>query len=346
MKATKISFGLFTGGFLIFSLYKFFSQKRISKEQISKIVKKISNLSIHFMFQRYDSQNKITNQKKENSSQEISISTDNNKKNNNNIINLNELNEEEIDNKFEDNFDNEVLYVLLQIENEKIKSLEISNEEFQEYILEYKDEDADITKNFNLIQKVLKSFKQRKLPVINFGFIIPEKYLQIISNIFYFNLRKSIIIYYNKLTTMANQNQNNLNNLSFKEKNEIFNNIYSSNLKITRNIISSFFGIDKDNNLEINAKLALRIFPYYYDKNHNLRKSYHQINDNVNKIINIILKNDEKIDALINENNKYYIKEPNDIIINFEEIIFEINSNLKDNKINNDEEIPYEDQCD
>jgi hypothetical protein len=340
MKATKISFGLFTGGFLIFSLYKFFSQKRISKEQISKIVRKISNLSIHFMFQRYDSQNKIINQKKEDSSQQISISTDN-KKNNNNKINLNELNEEEINNNFEENFDNEVLFVLLQIENEKIKSLEITNEEFQEYILEYKDEDADITKNFNLIQKVLKSFKQRKLPVINFGFIIPEKYLQIISNIFYFNLKNSIQIYYNKLISFSNQN-----NLSFKEKNQIFNNIYSSNLKNTRNIISSFFGIDKDNNLEINIKLALRIFPFYYDKNHKLRKTYNQINENVNKLINIILKNDEKIDALINENNKYYIKEPSDIIINFEEIIIEVNSNLKDNKINNVEEIPYEDQYD
>ena len=65
MKATKISFGLFSGGFLLFSLYKFFSQKRISKEQISKIIHKISNLSIQFMFQRYDSQSKNSNQKKE-----------------------------------------------------------------------------------------------------------------------------------------------------------------------------------------------------------------------------------------------------------------------------------------
>lgn len=341
MKATKISFGLFTGGFLVFSLYKFFSQKRIPKEQISKIIRKISNLSIHFMFQRYDSQNKILNQKKEqnaNISQRLPIIPENS---NNNKINLNELNEEEINNKFEENFDNEVLFVLLQIENEKIKSLEISNEEFQEYILEYKDEDPEITKNFNLIQKVLKSFKQRKLPLINFGFIIPEKYLQIISNIFYFNLKKAILIYYNKINELSNQN-----NLSFKEKNEIFNNVYSSNLKITRNFITSFFGIDKDNNLEIDIKLALRIFPFYYDKTHSLRKEYHQINDNVNKLINIILKSEEKIDAFINEKNKYYIKEPKDIVINFEEIIIEANSNLKNNIINNYEEIPYEDQCD
>ena len=334
MKATKISFGLFTGGFFLFSLYKFFFQKRISKEQISKIIRKISNVSIHFMFQRYDSQNKILNQKKEQNSEfqekkeGLLLSQISN--------NINKINEEE-KNKIEENFDNEVLFVLMQIENEKIKSLEISNEEFQEYFLEYKDEDIEITKNFNLIQKVLKSFKLRKLPIINFGFIIPEKYLQIISNIFYFNLKSSILLYYNKINLMNNQNS-----LSFKEKNEIFNNIYKSNLKNSRNHISSFFGIDKDNNLEINIKLALRIFPFYYDKEHDLRKKYQEINDNVNKLINIILKNDEKIDVLINENNKYYIKEPIDMIINYEDIIIEANSNF----INKEDEIPYEDQCD
>ena len=338
MKATKITFGLFSGGFLLFSLYKFFSQKHISKEQISKIIKKISNVSIHFMFQRYDSQNKILNQKKEQNSEikeDIQVPLLPQISNN-----INKLNEEE-KNRIEENFDNEVLFVLLQIENEKIKSLEITNEEFQEYLLEYKDEDAEISKNFNLIQKVLKSFKQRKLPTINFGFIIPEKYLNIISNIFYFNLKKATFLYYNKINTIENKN-----NLSFKEKNEIFNNIYTSNLKNTRNYICSFFGIDKDNNLEINAKLALRIYPFYYEKNHNLRKKYQNINDNINELIKIILKNNEKLDVLINENNKYYIKEPLDIIINFRDIINEANSNLKDNNFNREDEIPYEDQWD
>ena len=338
MKASKITFGLFSGGFLLFSLYKFFSQKRISKEQISKIIRKISNASINFMFQRYDSQNKIINQKKEENNNSDSKGQGPLLRQISN--NLNKIFEEE-KTKTEENFDNEILFVLLQIENEKIKTLEISNEEFQEYLLEYKDEDVDIKKNFNLIQKVLKSFKQRKLPTINFGFIIPEKYLQIISNIFYFNLQKSILIYYAKIDLMAGPNK-----LSFKEKNEIFNNIYSANLKKTRNKICSFFGIDKDNNLEINQKLALRIFPFYYDKGHSLRKKYQELNDNVNKLINVILKKNDRISALTNEENKFYIKEPKDIIINFEEIINEANSNLNNDILHSEEEIPYEDQYD
>jgi ribosomal protein S15P/S13E len=186
MKASKMALGLFSSGFLLFSLYKYFSQKRITKEQISKIIKKISNLSIHFIFQKYDSQNKILNQKIENEEKNISNVL---------IKEQNNINNKSTFNKTEESFDNEILFVLLQIENEKIKSLGISNEEFQEYLLEYKDEDNEITKNLNLIQKVLNSFKQRKLPIINFGFIIPDKFIQIISNIYYFNLKASYLIF-------------------------------------------------------------------------------------------------------------------------------------------------------
>ena len=340
MKASKVAFSLFSSGFLIFSRYKYFSQKRITKEQISKIAKKIANLSIQFIFQRYDSQNKIINQKKSKEDNNV-LNAIINEQNTNNINNIN------MHNKTEESFDNEILYVLLQIENEEIKTLGITNEEFQEYLLEYKDEDNEIAKNFALIQKVLNSFKQRKLPTINFGFIIPNKYLEIISNIYYFNLRQSYLIFLDKINSMENNEENNnIINLGYKEKNEIFNNIYNKNLKEIRKKVCSFFGIDKDNNLEISVKLALRIFLYYYSKEHNLRKKYQEINDNVNKLINIILKSNDKIDVLINENNNYYIKNPIDDIIKFENIINEINLGLKNDINNKEEEIPYEDQLD
>ena len=215
MKVSKITLGLFSSGFLLYSLYKYFSQKKIPKEQISKIIKKITNLSVFFIFQKYDSQNKIMNQKKEfeNKKEEVK----------NNIKN----------DKTEEDFDNEIIYILHQIENEKIKPLKITREEFMDYILEYKDEDVVIEKNFNLIQKVLNSFKKKMLPEINFGFIIPEKYLEIISNIFYFNIKKAYISYYTKIN-------NNNTKLEFKEKKELYNNTYNSYLKQTRNEICYF----------------------------------------------------------------------------------------------------------
>ena len=316
IKASKITLGLFSSGFILFSLYKYFSQKKITKEQISKIIKRISNLSIYIMFQYYDSKNEITNQKKE-------IEEKTNEKNNSEI---------------KESIDNEILFLLLQIENEEIKNLGITKEEFQEYLIEYKDEDKEIEKNYNLIQKVLDSFKLRKLPEINFGFIIPEKYLQIISNIFYFNIKKTYSIYYNKINIIIKNDNTALN---IKEKKEIFNDIYNTNIEETRNEICYFFGIDKDNNLEVNPKLALKIFPYYYNKNHSLRKKYQEINNNVNMIINKIIKIEYKIDVLTNENNRFYVKEPIDKIINFDDIL----NNIGYFSIN-DEEIPYQDQCD
>ena len=98
--------------------------------------------------------------------------------------------------------------------------------------------------------------------------------------------------------------------------------------------------------MEINIKLALRIFPFYYDKEHNLRKKYQEINENINKLINIILKSNDKLDLLINETNKFYIKNPVDKIIDFNNIINELNSGFKNNINNKEEEIPYEDQWD
>ena len=322
MKASKITLGLFSSGFVLFSLYKYFCQKRITKEQISKIFKKITNLSIYSMYQIYDSyNNKITKLKK---------------------LELEKTNEKNFNaNNLEEKFDSEIIFIFNKIENEQIKSLNITKEEFEEYIIEYRNEDTEINKNFNLIQKVLNSFKKRKLPEINFGFIIPEKYLQIISNIFYFNIKKTYITYYNKIKLIESKSHKKIN---LKEKKELLDKIYNSYINETRNEICYFFGVDKDNNLEINIKLALRIFPFYYDKSHNLREKYHEIDNNINRIKNIIIKLEYKLDVLTNEENKYYIKEPVDNIINFESILNNIY--LKNNFNINNEENAYEDICD
>ena len=317
MKASKITLGIFSSGFLLFSLYKYFSQKRITKEQISIILKKITNLSVYYLFHIYDSHNKILAQKKESEdkSQVIIFSQENN------IL--------------DNNFDKEISYNLNKIELEEIKKINITKDEYDEYLIEYKNEDLEINQNVNLINNVLNSLKEGLLPKINFGFIIPEKYLQIMSNIYYFNIKKSYIIYYNKI----NLSKINSVKLDIKEKKEIFNNIYKSLLRETRNEICYFFGIDKDNTLEIDIKLALKIFIFYYDKNHDIRRKYIEINNNVNKIMNIIINTDYKIDVLTNDNNKYYIKDPVDKIIDLEHVIN--NTSLKNDFSINDEELTY-----
>jgi hypothetical protein len=112
----KNSLGLFSSGFILFSMYKYFLGKKeiITEEQIIKLVKKIGNFGIHVLFKRYDSNNKLKNQNKED-----------------NIIHTNSQlihNEEnEID---EEQFDSESAQILLLIECEKITKYNLTVEEY------------------------------------------------------------------------------------------------------------------------------------------------------------------------------------------------------------------------
>ena len=53
----KNSLGLFSSGFILFSMYKYFlgKKEKITEERIIKLVKKIGNFGIHVLFKRYDS---------------------------------------------------------------------------------------------------------------------------------------------------------------------------------------------------------------------------------------------------------------------------------------------------
>ena len=121
----KNSLGLFSSGFILFSMYKYFlgKKEKITEEQIIKLVKKIGNFGIHVLFKRYDSNNKLKNQNKED-----------------NIIHTNKQliikEENEID---EDQFDSESAQVLLLIECEKITKFNLTVQEYYNYLNLYKN---------------------------------------------------------------------------------------------------------------------------------------------------------------------------------------------------------------
>ena len=106
IKFIKTSLGLFTGGFILFSIHKYYlgKKEKITEEKLIKLVKKIGNFGIHVLFKRYDSNNKLKNQNKED-----------------NIIHTNSQlihNEEnEID---EEQFDSESAQILLLKKKKKI----------------------------------------------------------------------------------------------------------------------------------------------------------------------------------------------------------------------------------
>ena len=297
IKFIKTSLGLFTGGFILFSIHKYYlgKKEKITEEKLIKLVKKIGNFGIHVLFKRYDSNNKLKNQNKED-----------------NIIHTNSQlihNEEnEID---EEQFDSESAQILLLIECEKITKYNLTVQEYYNYLNLYKN-NSELKRRIEIISNTFVSFEKRLLPNFNFGKIIPEKYLEIICNIFYINLKKTTKEYYKEL-------DKSLITLKYKDKNEMYNKIYSSFLKKTRNEVSQFFKIE--NNFDLDIKVALRIYPFYFSIEHSMRKEYDDINNSVNKLITYILNNPDFVDDLINENNPNYIITPVDSIIDFKKFM-------------------------
>ena len=99
----------------------------------------------------------------------------------------------------------------------------------------------------------------------------------------------------------------------------MYNKIYSSFLKKTREEVAQFFKIE--NNIDLDIKVALRIYPFYFSIEHSFRKKYEEINNNVNTLITYILNNPDFVDELINENNTNYIFTPIDSVIDFNKFI-------------------------
>ena len=296
-KFIKYSFGIFSGGFVLFSIYNYWSKskEKISEEELIKLVKKIGNFGIHVLFKRYDSNYKLKNQFKED---DIIIT-------NSKLI---EKEENEID---EQQFDSESAQMLLLIECEKITKKNLTVQEYYNYLNKYKNNN-EVIRRIQIISNTFESFEKRLLPHFNFGNIIPEKYLEIICNIFYINLKKTTRKYYEEL-------DKSIISLKYSEKNEIYNKIYSSFLKKTREEVAQFFKIE--NNIDLDIKVALRIYPFYFSIEHSFRKKYEEINNNVNTLITYILNNPDFVDELINENNTNYIFTPIDSVIDFNKFI-------------------------
>lgn len=296
-KFIKYSFGIFSGGFVLFSIYNYWtkSKEKISEEELIKLVKKIGNFGIHVLFKRYDSNYKLKNQFKEDN-----IIITNSK--------LIEKEENEID---EQQFDSESAQMLLLIECEKITKKNLTVQEYYNYLNKYKNNN-ELIRRIQIISNTFESFEKRLLPHFNFGNIIPEKYLEIICNIFYINLKKTTKKYYEEL-------DKSIISLKYSEKNEMYNKIYSSFLKKTREEVAQFFKIE--NNIDLDIKVALRIYPFYFSIEHSFRKKYEEINNNVNTLITYILNNPDFVDELINENNTNYIYTPIDSVIDFNKFI-------------------------
>lgn len=311
------SLSLFGGGFLTYSLTRYFfieKQRNVSSSVLINILRKIQSFSIQILMHRYDKANKISNQIGNESSFEVSSV---------------EQKEKEIE------FDTETANMLLQIELGKIKDFDIKPNEYYNS-LKSNINNKELVSIINTIKKTYNSLCERKAPEFQINDTLREKYLSIISNIFYFNLQVTVKEYYAMLDETSRK-------MSSMEKDSIFNSKYRTHLKKTRNKVLAFFGLS-DIDQEIKYKLLLRIFPYYFNQNHPLRIQYKKISDDVNKLINYIVNSDEKVETFTDEKSPLYYNDCVDKIIFFDVYM----ENVKDSKMleKNKGEVNYEDQID
>ncbi len=157
--------------------------------------------------------------------------------------------------------------------------------------------------------------------IFEFGFSdqIKNNYLKIISNIFYINITKAATKF--KLEIIDQNKFEGENNEQINEK--IFNDMYKSSLKETRNEVAQFFKITPHEIYSIPIKVLFRIYPYYLDEKDEVRIKYKAMNDEVNKVTAYIEKR-KVIDRFTNQSNPDYSLKPVDYQHDFKKINQEI----------------------
>lgn len=157
--------------------------------------------------------------------------------------------------------------------------------------------------------------------IFEFGFSdqIKNNYLKIISNIFYINITKAATKF--KLEIIDQNKFEGENNEQINEK--IFNDMYKSSLKETRNEVAQFFKVTPHEIYSIPIKVLFRIYPYYLDEKDEVRIKYKAMNDEVNKVTAYIEKR-KVIDRFTNQSNPDYSLKPVDYQHDFKKINQEI----------------------
>lgn len=118
---------------------------------------------------------------------------------------------------------------------------------------------------------------------LKFSETIKYKYIEIISNIYYFNLRKTSKKfkreYIDNPAKLSSQGEND------QAVHKIFNDIYRSFLKETRNEVIDFFKLQRHEVFDLPVKTMLRIYPFYLTKEDPIRKEYDVMTSVINEVI-------------------------------------------------------------
>ncbi len=147
---------------------------------------------------------------------------------------------------------------------------------------------------------------------INFGEVISHKYLQIVSNIYYFNMKKSMKKFKDEFLNSGYE---------IKDSQEVasaFNDIYKSNLKQTRAEVVDYFKVSSVDTLP--PKILLRVYPFYLPADHEVKLAYEKLVQSVTALTKIIQEG-VVIEELYDDKHPKAINHPVDRILDFSQFL-------------------------
>lgn len=167
----------------------------------------------------------------------------------------------------------------------------------------------------------IQGLNNKTIYPIKFSPKLTENYIKIISNIYYINITRTACKFKEDVIDTNKFSDSTVDLDGVLER--IFNDMYKSFLKETRNKVAEFFGVTHHEVFDIPIKTLFRVFPYYLDQEDINRKKYYKLTEVVNKLIKY-LEQRLVIPRFIDPKNPEYSIEPKDEVYDFEAIVNQI----------------------
>lgn len=220
-----------------------------------------------------------------------------------------------ITNKIHDSY--QILTHLCNLEKEIIKSFKFTVTDYKKHLQKYMSTNKKIKSYINILNLYMQSLDNKQLFSIDFSDNLSSNYLKIVSNIYHLNITRTLRRYIKNekiddlIEKAKHGNQSARSSLTM-----IFNEIYKEELDKTREDVTLFFNVKKHSLFEIPVKTLLRIYPYYFSKESEMRKKYMNLTSTVNSLI-LKLEMKEGIEEFIDEKHQKYVDHPVDDMFRF-----------------------------
>lgn len=179
----------------------------------------------------------------------------------------------------------------------------------------------------NILNLYIQGLDKFEIFPLKFSKTLEDNYIKIISNIYYINITKTASKFKEEIID-GNKKDSEYPNSRLEK---IFNDMYSSSLKETRNDVANFFGVSAHEIYSIPIKTLFRIYPIYLSEDHQSKKDYSALTKTVNKLLKFLEKK-VVLKRFTDPNDEEYCITPKDKIYDFEGILKSLELN-KDSQV-------------